>query len=1209
VKIIQKLQRALLPFFSITTEVNAQSGKFVDLAPTSQADEKGAYFEALNFATNNAAVFNIALTGPYGSGKSSVIKSFLRRYSRPYLQISLASFVSDSDSSNFSTLSDDRTSNVNNQEIEISILQQMLYGADANSLPLSRFKRIQSPKWWASAVSLLIIFGCMSVWYLLQHKTEIASGEFFQPLDWSNWVNLNVFAFGFLFLWLILHRIYLQSFGLSLKGISLKDIEIAPENAGEESILSRHLDEIIYFFQSTSYDLVIIEDLDRFDNPEIFVTLREINGLINSNKGVKRHVRFLYALRDDMFDNTDRTKFFEFIVPIVPIINHSNSIDKILEQGKRLSLVERLDPQFLREVSRYLNDLRLIHNIFNEYAIYVDNLERDDEGVLNANKLLALLIYKNVLPSDFEALHQQKGALASLLQRYEEFIEITETDIKGQISEIEAEIGEANKQLPKDLGELQKIYAMAVIEKLPPGHGHIRVSNNEFVVGQLASREDLEQIMASDKIVTSQNPNGGWQQSRLPDIEKEVDESKTFVERKAEIEKKSAKYVAKSGQTVRDLKSDISVLRIRKFAEVIRANSTLAEACFKDLGDNKELMKFLVFEGHLDDTYYQYTSLFHKGRLSPYDNKFLIQIRSFNTPDPDVQIDNPAEVIVAMREADFRQSYVLNCHIVDCLFDNQAKYAEQISSTLAYISTNFDDCRQFFNSYYERGRNVQAFVASLASQWSEFPAIAAESEQNVSHISRLVAYAPEQMLTEAPYAEGPVSAVFSTSTREVLSEGVEIELSRLSQLNIEVFNLPSLADFPKEIEFIMDGGLYQVNIPNIQFIFESMHSTIEISLLEKSHYTTILASNNTTLKTRVEADFIRYVRRVLLKLESNTSEDESAILAALQHDEVATEYLEEYWERQTAILSSLAEIPHYFHPYAFEKKRIDPSWDNCLRFLNSESFSSEHLTNYLQDDDIRKLLLAIDIPDSKEALQIREFLLNNGNFDDDTYRSYISKLSKQFKNFPTDLSHDKLKILIEEKKILFSVQNFIFLGDQLDLKLQFVAQNIDVFLSASSDFEIDDNFRAGLLSSEISDDQKRTIVKDMDPVSITADGTRASVVGPILDRTSFETDGFGFDFLRSVIVNSSPASVQVSLLNKSQEALNVEQVRSILEGLPEPYSEIANFGKSPKIENTADHRSLAEWLEKRQIISSWKPTFSEKDIQIHTFRKAKEKPE
>jgi ABC-type transport system involved in cytochrome bd biosynthesis fused ATPase/permease subunit len=56
-----------------STEVQS---KFVDLAPTDEADKAGVYSEAILFAMNNEKVSNIALTGPYGSGKSSIIQSF-----------------------------------------------------------------------------------------------------------------------------------------------------------------------------------------------------------------------------------------------------------------------------------------------------------------------------------------------------------------------------------------------------------------------------------------------------------------------------------------------------------------------------------------------------------------------------------------------------------------------------------------------------------------------------------------------------------------------------------------------------------------------------------------------------------------------------------------------------------------------------------------------------------------------------------------------------------------------------------------------------------------------------------------------------------------------------------------------------------------------------------------------------------------------------
>jgi hypothetical protein len=372
-----------------TGQSSAKQSKFVDLAPTDEADKAGIYSEALVYAMSNMKVSNIALTGPYGSGKSSIIQSFVKKYQPRYLYISLAAFATEADSID---------GKVDPQEIERSILQQMLFGPDANKLPLSRFKRIQSPSVWSWLTSLYLMLGSLALWYVFLQRESILAGNFFTPFELSNWFNVISFVFAIIFLWIALHHFYAASFGVSLKSISLKDIEIKPSAEDQESILNRHLDEIIYFFQCTDYDLVIIEDLDRFDNSEIFVTLREINALVNQNAGVKRTIKFLYALRDDMFVNTDRTKFFEFIVPVIPIINSSNSIDMVLEQGRRLKLDGRLDKQFLREVSRYLNDLRLIQNIFNEYAVYTGNLVSGEENILNSTKLLAIFLYNNVYP-------------------------------------------------------------------------------------------------------------------------------------------------------------------------------------------------------------------------------------------------------------------------------------------------------------------------------------------------------------------------------------------------------------------------------------------------------------------------------------------------------------------------------------------------------------------------------------------------------------------------------------------------------------------------------------------------------------------------------------------------------------------------------------------------------------------------------------------
>jgi hypothetical protein len=1176
-------------------ENQGEAARFVDLAPTDKADASGVYSKALTEATRNPRVMNIALTGPYGSGKSSIIKSFLKSYNRPALQISLAAFLPETVSS---------SSKVSKQEIERSILQQMLYGADANRLPLSRFKRIQSPSRWSLLASLSMAVGILCCGYLMQKREAILKGTYFIPFDTTNWFNLSTFAVACALLWLTIHHIYIASFGISLKSISLKDIEIAPRATTEESILNRHLDEIIYFFQSTKYDLVVIEDLDRFNNADIFVTLREINSLINANAGVKRTVRFLYALRDDMFVNTDRTKFFEFIVPVIPIINSSNSIDKVLEQGKRLSLDSRLNTQFLREVSRYLNDLRLIQNIFNEYAIYVANLETEGEVDLDANKLLAILIYKNVFPSDFESLHRSKGNLARILLSHDRYIANSEARCTAEISRLEALLDLGERQLPKNLSELRKIYAMALIETVPAHHGEISLNNSNFIALSALSNSDNFENYLDAKQLFIRNVNGNYNHLPMNNFQAKIDPAKTFQQRKSEIENKSTAFREATAKSIRALRVKLTNLRMMKFNEVIRENLDGLDEFFEPFGESTDLARYLVLEGYLDDTYYQYTSLFHSGRMSPSDNKFLIRIRALKNTDPDFQIDNPKEVIAAMRGEDFSRNFVLNVKIVDCLLAEPTSYAEQTKRFLAFIGTNFAACEPFLAVYYARGTEVATLITELARTWPDFTREALASSANLTHVTRVISHLPGALLEGLNRKHPALSEFVSNRLPEILALGIDFPPERLQLLGAEVVDLSAIEAHPGFIRVLYDEGLYKLSVDNVDCIFRAVLGVGDRTRLREQNYTLVLEVGSAPLVAKIEENFEAYLVEVLLRLPDNRHESAAAIQRVINHASVDLESLVDFLKRQTTLLPTLGESPTNLHSILFEIGKIEPTWENCLSFLGSENFDAKVLTDFLNTNVSLAVLARSEVPDGVPAAPLRKFIFNNDALDDHVYAAYVRALPNKFNAFPEVLGTEKLKILVEQDRVNFSPENLSRISDHVSLAVTFVKNHLGEYFGHESECDLGDDFREKLLEADIDDEARLKIIGVMDLGALHGLPSRAAIVGNIIHRTGVLTGNLEADAAREIIVNSRPLNTQIALFNMLHEKFDDQWVREILQSLPEPLSDIKPGWRTPTLKTNEVSLEFVAWLKARGFISSWKQGgLFDNDIRINLFRK------
>ena len=270
------------------------------------------YADFLNEKIKEPDVNNIGIIAPYGAGKSSLIKTYKEKYKvKKSVTISLANF-STSKKTEESEENNNSVQDINNGQVERSILEQLLFSTNKADIPASNLSRIR-PRRLIFNIFLAIIIACVaaSVYLtILERKKRLpaSNGKLFYIL----------LALSFLFIIVFFVSIFNNCI---LKRVVIKDLE-AELDCKKGSILNKFIDEIIYYFYATKINIVFIEDLDRFNDTRIFSKLREINFLINNSKLVKQKVTFVYSIKDDIFEtDIDRAKFFDYVISIVPLLN------------------------------------------------------------------------------------------------------------------------------------------------------------------------------------------------------------------------------------------------------------------------------------------------------------------------------------------------------------------------------------------------------------------------------------------------------------------------------------------------------------------------------------------------------------------------------------------------------------------------------------------------------------------------------------------------------------------------------------------------------------------------------------------------------------------------------------------------------------------------------------------------------------------------
>ena len=360
-------------------QISKEPTKFFDLKSLSPIDniENSLAVNALDEACNNTSNFNIALDGIYGSGKSSILKSYLKRTKKFHiLNISFANFKDKEDTEN---------ENLNLETIMSTIYEEVL------------IHYVKKPNYFLSfIVSLLIAM----IGFIFNYN----SGNF--SVDLVMCISYSIFlSFLFILLTVIFSSIKRGKIGLGDYSLEME--------VSSDSIEMRKIQLINLLKKYNKQIMFVIEDLDRFQNVNIYSSFRELNFVLNQR--LANRIIFVYALDTSVFNNAEeRVKFFDVIIPVIPIAVRENIFNKLTEEIK-----DNIDYRLIYVCSACIDNMRLINNISNEYKITKQYFLNMNESYYkeSLNKLFAMVAFKNLFSKQYKELFEEKNFLDSIFDK------------------------------------------------------------------------------------------------------------------------------------------------------------------------------------------------------------------------------------------------------------------------------------------------------------------------------------------------------------------------------------------------------------------------------------------------------------------------------------------------------------------------------------------------------------------------------------------------------------------------------------------------------------------------------------------------------------------------------------------------------------------------------------------------------------------------
>ncbi|MHC1714875.1 MAG: hypothetical protein AB9858_04665 [Acidaminococcaceae bacterium] len=1229
--LLNKINKKVNFWKSYSTNVDTSKLPYEDLTPKDNANTLNSYFDALDWAMSNDKIFNIALTGTYGSGKSSVLKTYQKQ--RPhnnYLDISLATFCENTETTHPSVPKNGEPQHNHEQDdyiIEKSILQQLFYKVDSSKIPFTRFKKIDALKKATIVKELFVILFLAILGIILFYpqiidviikNANIINESVYNLIDYDlgNLTYILYFLFSILAIYKVASVVKLCNGKLKLNKISFEKATIEQNNSNDESIFNKYLDEILYFFKMTTYSVVFIEDLDRFNNTKIFTKLRELNSLINNNEEITRKIVFIYAIKDEMFESCDRTKFFDFIIPVIPVINNTNSADKLLSKIRNIETHEDISDEFIKEISVYIDDMRTLNNIFNEYVLYRNTLTNVS---LKPQQIMALIIYKNLYPKDFADLTYEKGIIYSAFDNKKSYTKQIIANLNEQIQELQKRIEISKAETIEKTAELKSVFIYSLLSttnlKITELNSITNTKDQKSYSIQAIMKDDFDWSLLGNENLSITYTTNGYGNRKISSTVNAANNDfskRTYIDRFNDIALKNDEQQKSAKSKIKQLTNDIEQMNsysLKSLIDKFGINIILLDEKIKA---NKPLL-YLLRNGYIDETYPNYLTYFYPNSLSALDMNFILSIRNHEPYDFSYELSNPKEIIHRLNNYEFEQIEILNFNLLDYLLENQDSYKIQLSKVFKTLENETPQSINFIDKYRNKSEHKDIFIKMVCQKWPNIWKFLIEKsnypdDQIASYFKQIIVYIDIKTIKSIDqdniFSSYIVTHpdIFSSFCSELtLEKSTEI----ISEFNVIFDSIESFTTNQSLFNFICENGFYIININNIKTIVENNKPEL-LNDLSISNFKTIKLMNYSPLLKYIENNFEEYIKNVFLATVTNINEDINDIIEILNNDCLSEELKEKVVFKEEFELQSLDVVPKNIWPIVIKHKKIVPIWDNVFTYFKEKNAFDNILISYLNNEEIYKKLSTNKFSKNDQDLCINfTKLLISSNISTTALKNLIKSSPYNYNNFTiSGLSPEKVDILIESDFLKFTPDNYSHLKELLPKNhIKFIKKYSADYINNFDNYEVNNEDINDIFNlSCYTNEQKFLLVSKINIDNIDEKLTKA-IINIFIDESIRDSLPLS---LFDKLWNSQTINMKILLLSKQVKSLDESKVTNYVKKLGEPFSAIAEHGRKPQFDYNPEVLKLAKALDNCDYISSYsiipaKGTRKVKKIQFNTY--------